>query len=139
MSPRLPALSLLACLGAAALPASAQAPVTSQPIKATVDRGLHKLFPFREEDEAFIAQAHGQLDAHGLQTLLSGADEDYFRDMDYGITKDPDALARTLSPAWASTLTPASGCRVPRSRSRPEKRTGGGACTGGGGGVILRR
>jgi len=91
-------LSLLACLGAAALPALAQAPVTSQPIKATVDRGLHKLFPFREEDEAFIAQAHGQMDAKALQTLLYGADEDYFRDMDYGITKDPDALARTLAP-----------------------------------------
>ncbi len=33
----------------------------------------------------------------GAETL-AGADEDYFRDMDYGATKDPDALAKTLSP-----------------------------------------
>jgi len=29
---------------------------------------------------------------------LKGADEDYFRDMDYGATKDPAALAATLNP-----------------------------------------
>jgi len=120
MSPRLSALSLLACLGAAALvalPASAQAPVTSQPIKATLDRGLHKLFPFREEDEAFIAQAHGQLDAKGLQALLYGADEDYFHDMDYGITKDPAALAKTLGP-YVPGITGADAVRrVARGRA----------------------
>jgi hypothetical protein len=29
---------------------------------------------------------------------LKGANEDYFRDMDYGATKNPDALAKTLAP-----------------------------------------
>lgn len=29
---------------------------------------------------------------------LAGADEDYFRDMDYGVTKNPKALAATLDP-----------------------------------------
>ena len=29
---------------------------------------------------------------------LPGADDDYFRDMDYGATKDPAALARDLAP-----------------------------------------
>src|SRR6516164_10270249 len=29
---------------------------------------------------------------------LAGADEDYFRDMDYGATKSPEALAQSLAP-----------------------------------------
>ncbi|WP_426994289.1 hypothetical protein [Methylomonas sp. CM2] len=33
----------------------------------------------------------------GAETL-KGADDDYFKDMDYGASKDPEALARALSP-----------------------------------------
>ncbi|MGR9108476.1 MAG: hypothetical protein ACU843_16270, partial [Gammaproteobacteria bacterium] len=36
---------------------------------------------------------------------LKGADEDYYRDMDYGITKDPAALAKTLEP-FVAGITP---------------------------------
>jgi hypothetical protein len=36
---------------------------------------------------------------------LAGADEDYFRDMDYGATKNPDALAAALQP-YAPGITP---------------------------------
>ncbi|MGH8551829.1 MAG: hypothetical protein ACRERS_00885, partial [Methylococcales bacterium] len=36
---------------------------------------------------------------------LKGADEDYFQDMDYGITKDPAALAKTLEP-FVPGITP---------------------------------
>ncbi|HTV34007.1 MAG TPA: hypothetical protein VME69_13060 [Methylocella sp.] len=41
-------------------------------------------------DEAMCA-------GRGPETL-KGADDDYFRDMDYGVTKDPEALAKTLDP-----------------------------------------
>ncbi|MEC4750430.1 hypothetical protein [Methylomicrobium sp. Wu6] len=36
---------------------------------------------------------------------LKGADEDYFRDMDYGITKNPEELAKTLAP-FVPGITP---------------------------------
>ena len=36
---------------------------------------------------------------------LAGADEDYFRDMDYGITKNPKALAAALDP-FVSGISP---------------------------------
>lgn len=36
---------------------------------------------------------------------LPGSDEDYFRDMDYGVTKNPQALAQTLAP-YVPGITP---------------------------------
>src|SRR5271166_4949550 len=36
---------------------------------------------------------------------LAGADEDYFRDMDYGATKDPGAVAAELQP-YVPGITP---------------------------------
>ena len=36
---------------------------------------------------------------------LAGADEDYFRDMDYGATKHPDELAKALAP-YVPGITP---------------------------------
>lgn len=99
MPPRFSLIPLIPCLCAAGLlggAASAQAPVTSRPVAAIVERGLHKLFPFHEEDEAFYAAAHGQLPPADVDKLLRGAEDDYFRDMDYGITKDPEALRKTL-------------------------------------------
>jgi len=36
---------------------------------------------------------------------LKGADEDYFRDMDYGVTKNPEELAKTLAP-FVPGITP---------------------------------
>jgi hypothetical protein len=41
---------------------------------------------------------------------LKGADEDYFRDMDYGITKRPEELAKTLAP-FVPGITPEEAVR----------------------------
>jgi hypothetical protein len=38
-----------------------------------------------------------QCAGRGPETL-KGADDDYFKDMDYGVTKDPEALRKTLDP-----------------------------------------
>ena len=71
--------------------------MTTQPVRALVSRGLHKLFPFREEDEAFEAAKKGTMSPADLQKLMAGADDDYFRDMDYGVSKDPEALRQALN------------------------------------------
>ncbi|WP_374087933.1 hypothetical protein [Methylomicrobium lacus] len=41
---------------------------------------------------------------------LKGADEDYFKDMDYGITKNPEELAKTLAP-FVPGITPEEAVR----------------------------
>src|SRR5207237_30382 len=84
--------------------AKATAPVTSKPLAAVVARGLHKLFPFREHDEAFEAQAQGALSAADLQKFMAGAPDASFHDMDYGIPKDPEALRQTFS-AYIPNIT----------------------------------
>ena len=52
--------------------------------------GCHPL-PGTIKDEATL---HGRAD----EKTFPAADEDYFRDMDYGITKDPEAVRKILDP-----------------------------------------
>ena len=43
---------------------------------------------------------------------LQAADEDYYRDMDYGATKDPAGLAKALAP-YVPGITPEQALRRP--------------------------
>jgi hypothetical protein len=72
---------------------------------------LHKLFPetagrlFERKDEAKLAEEAGNLSAQQKQILFAGASDDYFKDMDYGITKNPTEAQRRLS-AYVPGITP---------------------------------
>lgn len=72
---------------------------------------LHKLFPkttaknFVEKDEAKLAEEAGNLSAQQKQILFQGSSNDYFRDMDYGITKRPADAQRILS-GYVPGITP---------------------------------
>lgn len=65
---------------------------------------LHKLFPDRAsknsdvKDEAKMAEEAGHLSEAQKQILFQGASDDYFADMDYGITKNAAEAQRILSP-----------------------------------------
>ncbi len=113
MSSKRLVLPLLLALAAAGLPSHAgtsMPAVTSQPLKAAIQRGLHKLFPFRESDEPFEAAAQGHMSAQEQAHLMAGADEDFFHEMDYGITKNPEALRKTLD-AYIPGITAAEAVR----------------------------
>ena len=71
---------------------------------------LHKLFPrntekhLSEKDEAKLAEEAGNLSAQQKQMMFKGSAVDYFRDMDYGITKNPAQVQKILS-TWVPGIT----------------------------------
>ncbi len=87
----------------------------------------HRLFPNAEADEALIAQAHGNLTSSDLETFLNGSNEDYFADMDYGITQSANAegLVKTLTPFFPGITAQEATKRVARGRNLWMVWTGG--------------
>ena len=47
---------------------------------------FHSLFPIAAKDEAMIAQDNGKLSPADFQKLVAGASEDFFKEMDNGVT-----------------------------------------------------
>lgn len=71
---------------------------------------LHKLFPGWSEknlsakDEAKRAEEAGNLSEAQKQMMFKGAADDYFKDMDYGITKDPAQVKKVLE-TWVPGIS----------------------------------
>ena len=102
------------------------------PVEGGINRNFqrilrHRLFPNREADEALIAQAHGDLPKPALDQLLRGASEDYFSEMDRGITQTANqaALQTTLEPFFPGITASDAAERAARGRNLWMVWTGG--------------
>lgn len=73
---------------------------------AVIIGGLFIWNTISEKDEPKSGEVLDEAMAHGRTAdTFPGADEDYFADMDYGITKQPEELASRLS-YWVEGITP---------------------------------
>ena len=105
----------------------AEDPMTSNPLRAISNKGIHKLFPFREYDEAFEANAKGMMTKAQYEAFLQGSSDDYYREMDYGITlpENQIELQKTLSPFFPGITADDAARRAARGRNNWIVWTGG--------------
>jgi hypothetical protein len=98
---------------------SAEQPLNFNPVKGYEQRKIHRLFPLREEDEAFTAQKNGLASEKQIQTIMQGASEDYFSQMDYGVTlpENQESLRNTLTPYFPDITSEEAVSRMARGRN----------------------
>lgn len=77
---------------------------------------LHILVPSADDDEAMIALHKGLMNQSEVDALFRGASEDYFADMDYGITKNKEELRKRLEPYVPGITADEAVERVARGR-----------------------
>lgn len=96
--------------------------------KGIINRSLfHSLFPVNEKDEAMLAHDSGQFSDADYQKLANGSSEDFFKEMDNGVTlpQNQDALQRSLNPFIPGISKEDAARRMARGRNNWMVWTGG--------------
>ena len=107
--------------------AHANDPMTVNPVKEVAQKAIHKLFPYREYDEAYEANMNGAMPKSQYDSLMQGSSDDYFRDMDYGVTlpEHQAELQKTLAPYFPGITAGEATSRMARGRNNWIVWTGG--------------
>jgi hypothetical protein len=103
-------------------------PMDGAVLGGLVNRGVfHSLFPLSEKDEAMMAMDAGKMSAADYQKLVAGSSEDYFREMDNGITlpQNQEKLVEALSPLMPNITKQEATLRMARGRNNWIVWTGG--------------